>query len=92
MTDTTKTYLKGLFVKRQENAPDFVVGAISIKREDLIAELQGMSEEWINLDIRKEKDGKGIYSKINTWKTSESRQVVSAVNSDSKVKIEDVPF
>ena len=63
-----KKFLKGLFVKKREGSPDFVLGQISIKREDLITELQGMSEEWLNLDILKEKEGSGIYSKLNTWK------------------------
>jgi hypothetical protein len=61
-------YLKGLFFKLpNDKAPDFVKGQISIRREDLIAELQNLNEEWINLDLKISKEGKG-YAAINTWK------------------------
>lgn len=73
-----KKFLKGLFVKKREGSPDFVLGQISIKREDLIEELKGMSDEWINLDILKEKEGNGIYSKLNTWKPETSPEAQNA--------------
>ena len=71
------TFLKGLFVKRKEKSPDFVIGQISIKREELIKTLQEMNGEWINLDILKEKDGDGIYSKINDWKPEQKVDTIT---------------
>lgn len=67
-----KKYLTGLFIKSpHQNAPDFVLGQISIKREDLIKELQGMSDEWINLDVKKSKEGE-VYGQINTYQKQNS--------------------
>lgn len=65
-----KTYLKGLFTKKpHQNAPDFIKAKISIKRLDLIEELQSRSEEYINLDMKEGKDG-SYYTQIDTWKPS----------------------
>jgi hypothetical protein len=58
----------GLIVKPpNERAPDFVRGAISIKRDELIAWLQGRDGEWINLDVCEAKSGKW-YCKVNDYK------------------------
>ena len=54
-----KTYLKGLFCfKPHPNSPDFIKAKISIKREDLIEELQNQTGEWIKVDVKEGKDGK----------------------------------
>lgn len=71
-------YIKWLFVKRpHQNAPDFVKAKISLKREELIKELQERTEEWINLDV---KEGKGgdWYAQIDTWKPN-SQTVASNI-------------
>jgi len=61
-------YLKGLFVKNaHEKAPDFVIGRIAIARKDLIETLKSMPDDWVNLDIKKSKDG-DLYASINTYK------------------------
>ena len=61
-------FIKGLFVKApRQGAPDFVKGSISIKTVDLMRELQGSNEDWINLDIKESRDGKW-YCQINDWK------------------------
>ncbi|MDE2467347.1 MAG: hypothetical protein KGL35_01005 [Bradyrhizobium sp.] len=38
-------------------APSFVKGALSIKREALIAWLQSRDDEWVNLDIKESRNG-----------------------------------
>ena len=61
-------FVDGLFVKPpHEKAPDFVKGAISIKRKDLGNWLRNETEEWINIDIKVSKDGKW-YASVNEWK------------------------
>ncbi len=85
-----KKYLKGLFVKSaRDGAPDFVKGAISIKREDLIKELQGMPDEWINLDIKEGQDG-GLYASINDWKPEKKKEYQSVKSSSNTT--DDLPF
>jgi len=85
-----KKYLKGLFVKSaRAGAPDFVKGAISIKREDLIKELQGMTDDWINLDIKEGQDG-GLYASINDWKPEKKKEFHSVKSLNDKT--DDLPF
>ncbi len=82
-----KKFIKGLFVKSPHaNAPDFVLAKMSIKREDLIAELQGMVEDWINLDIKKSKEGE-IYAAIDNWKPDGKK-----AESPTKEDDQDLPF
>ena len=66
-------FLDGLIFKLPSpNAPDFVKGKLSIKREQLIAALSGMTDEWVNLDLLESKQGKA-YAKINDWKKDETK-------------------
>lgn len=61
-------FVKGLIVKApNEKAPEYVKAKVSIKREELIAWLQGREGEWINLDIKVSQAGKW-YAAVDSWK------------------------
>jgi len=63
-----KKFIDGLLVKPpRDRAPDYVVGSISIKREELIRWLQGQSGEWINADIKVAQSG-NWYAQVDDWK------------------------
>ena len=54
-----KTFAKGINFKRNDNAPEFVVGKLSIKTDEAVAFLNEVSKNgWVNLDIKKAKSGK----------------------------------
>lgn len=58
----------GLFAKApHEKAPEYVKAKLSIKREELIAWLQGKDGEWINLEVKENKSGKW-YIAVDNWK------------------------
>ncbi len=60
-------FVDGLMVKKpHSNAPDFVKGSLSIKREDLIKWLQQKQGEWINIDLKESKKG-SWYAQVNDW-------------------------
>ena len=60
-------FVDGLMVKKpHQNAPDFVKGSLSIKREELINWLQGETGEWINVDIKESQKG-SWYAQVNDW-------------------------
>lgn len=66
-------YIEGLIFKApHENAPDYVIAKISIKRAELIAWLESQSGEWINADLKESQQGK-LYAAVDTWKPGESR-------------------
>jgi hypothetical protein len=61
-------FIKGLIVKKpHENAPDFVIAKLSIKKVELIEWLGQQEGEWINADIKNSKEGK-YYAQIDDWK------------------------
>ena len=64
-------FIDGLmFKEKHQNAPDFVICKLSIKREELIAWLQAKDGEWINGDIKRSKNGK-IYAAVDNWKPNQ---------------------
>lgn len=64
---------KGLMVKaKHENAPEYVICKLSIRREELIEWLQGKDGDWINLDVKKSQGGK-LYAAVDTWKPDSQR-------------------
>jgi len=66
-------FIGGLIVKApNEKAPEYVKAKLSIKREELIAWLQGQSGEWINADIKDSQQGKW-YCQIDEWKPQGER-------------------
>jgi hypothetical protein len=62
-----KIFANGFIFKRNDNAPDFVIGNISIKSEDAIAFIQEHTKNgWVNLKINKSQGGKA-YIELDTW-------------------------
>ena len=64
---TEKIFAKGFLFKRKENAPDFVVGSLSLKLSEAIPFIQEHAKgDWVNLDVVKSKGG-NIYVELNTY-------------------------
>ena len=85
-----KKFVDGLIIKAQrDNAPDFVKGSISIKREELIGWLSAEHDEWINLDIKVSK-GRKWYAEVNTWKPDASKAAAQKPRNDDFDS--DIPF
>lgn len=67
-------FLNGLIFKMpRENAPDFIKGSLSIKREEMIQALSELDDDWINLDLKVSRQGKS-YAQINEWKPSNQQE------------------
>ena len=65
--DQNKTFAKGINFKRNDNAPEFVVGKLAIKTDEAISFLNESSKNgWVNLDIKKAKSGK-YYIELDTY-------------------------
>ena len=61
-------FANGFYFKEpQEDAPDFVLGSLSINREDAIGFLEAQTDKWVNLAIKKSKAGKP-YLSVDKWK------------------------
>ena len=76
-----KTFVNGLISKKvSDKAPEWILGALSINVESLTNWLnttgkQVQSNGWINLNIKKSKDGKR-YIEVDTYNPKQVAQVV----------------
>ena len=62
-----KIFADGFSFKRNDNAPEFVVGRMSIKVEDAIVWMKSNAKNgWVNLDVKQSKGGK-YYCELDTW-------------------------
>ena len=63
-----KIFADGFVFDRRDNAPDFVIGRVSVKVEEAIKFLQTHKNErgWVNIQVKK--SDKGFYTELDTWK------------------------
>ena len=63
-----KIFADGFIFKRNEKAPEFVIGRISIKVEDAVAFLkQHQDNGWVNLGVKQARSG-NYYIELDTFK------------------------
>jgi|TARA_R110002167_G_C12662234_1_gene650033 hypothetical protein len=91
-----KIFGEGIFFKQKENAPSFVMGAVSIKVDEFILFLKdNVKKGWVNLDLKESKGGKH-YFQLDTWepkpqgeKTAEAPKPKAKV---AKADTDEIPF
>lgn len=85
---TEKLFAKGIFYKRRESAPDFVIGNLSVKKDDFVEFVNehAGSDGWLNLNILKSQSGKP-YIEVDTWQPIQSRPVEAEAKTEG-----DLPF
>lgn len=82
-----KIFADGLLFKRRDNAPEWVVGSISIKVDDFTQFCKDNADKgWVNLEVKKAKSGK-FYAELDTWKPTPQEGGSPAGNS-----ADDAPF
>lgn len=97
MEKQDKVFADGFIFKRSDNAPDWVVGKLSVKVEDAIAFLQANAKNgWVNLNINSAKSGK-YYMEVDTWEKSKPEFTgftpkEMAIGNAKKVNNSDLPF
>ena len=91
-----KIFGEGIFFKQKDNAPSFVMGAVSIKVDEFILFLKdNVKKGWVNLDLKESKGGKH-YFQLDTWepkpqgeKTAEAPKPKAKV---AKADTDEIPF
>jgi len=77
-----KIFADGFIFKRNEKAPDFVVGNISVKVEDATAFLRKHAKNgWVNLQIKNSQGGKP-YIELDTFEPKQQGQPQAPVQTD----------
>jgi hypothetical protein len=79
-----KIFADGFVFKRNEKAPEFVIGRMSIKVEEAIAFLQSNeSNGWVNLGVKQARSG-NYYVELDTFKPSNDSAVDKYDNKNKK--------
>jgi len=80
MAQEEKIFADGFLFKRNEKAPDFVVGRISIKVEEAIAFMkQHEKNGWVNLGVKTARSG-NYYVDLDTFEAKNDSAKESAVD------------
>ena len=67
MAQDEKVFANGFSFKRRENAPEFVVGRLSLKVDDAMAFVkENMKDGWINLNVNQARSG-NYYVELDTY-------------------------
>lgn len=79
MEKQEKQFAKGFIFKRNDNAPEWAIGKLSIKADEAIEFIKSKENKgWVNLEVKKSKEGK-FYIELDTY--------------EAKPKVEaDLPF
>ena len=78
-----KIYAEGLFAKRNEKAPEFVVCNLSIKADDFMQFLEENTNEkgYVNLQVLRSKDKGTLYAVLDTFEPKASTAPTQAKKS-----------
>jgi len=77
-------FLNGFMVKEAHpNSPDFIKCKVSINIPSITEAFAEFDNEWINLDIKRSKEGK-LYAQVDEWKPESSEE--------GEASGDDVPF
>jgi len=87
-----KVFADGFLFKRRENAPEFVIGNISVKVEDAITFLKNNQKNgWVNLNVLNSKGGKP-YIELDTFVPKKKENGTNPVPEEAPAQEADLPF
>ena len=88
-----KVFTDGLIVKRRENAPDFVIGNLSVKVDEFVEFLQKNSKNgWVNINLLKGKTEGKFYGELDTWEPNKGQAPQGTPNPNDAQGYEDIPM
>jgi len=96
-----KVFTEGLyFNEKHENAPDFILGGLSINRNKLIPWLENQPENkagYIKIQIKRskpttEKPEGNIYCELDTWEPDFRKEAAPAAQDSQQFDDESIPF
>jgi hypothetical protein len=78
-----KIFADGFSFKRNDNAPSFVVGKLSLKIDDAIAFMKRNDKNgWVNLNINQANSG-NFYVELDTWEPAKKKGSNQPVTADN---------
>lgn len=88
-----KNFADGFVFKRNENAPDFVVGKLSVKVDEAIAWLKSNTKNgWVNVDVKRSKGG-NYYMELDTWESKKATPTTNTTTTEvDSIEESGLPF
>ncbi|MFN9959646.1 MAG: hypothetical protein ACK55I_41705 [bacterium] len=87
-----KIFAEGFSFKRSENAPEFVVGRLSLKVDEAIAFIKKYEKGgWVNLNVKTARSG-NIYVELDTYEPKQASGSSEKPKAKAKPKEENLPF
>ena len=75
-----KVFAEGFSFKRNDNAPDFVVGTVKVNVEDAKKYLDEYADDgWVNFQVKLSQKG-NYYCEHDFWKPTKKREEVAVEN------------
>jgi len=91
MEKKDKVFADGIIFKRNDNAPAWAVGKLSVKVEEAISFLQANSKKgWVNLNINQGQSGK-YYIELDTWEAT-GKPSFKIAEQSININSTDLPF
>ena len=92
MAQEEKIFADGFSFKRNEKAPDFVVGRLSMKSDDAVAFIQKHTKGgWVNLNIKTAKSG-NYYVELDTYEPQNTQKAPEPKPQKVNQEEEKLPF
>jgi hypothetical protein len=92
MAEKQRVFADGFLFKTKDNAPDFVIGQISIKVEEAVEFLQNNARNgWVNLDAKYGWSGKP-YLELDTFVPDKAKGKAKAAAEPQEEISEELPF
>lgn len=87
-----KVFADGFLFKRRENAPDFVIGNISVKVDEAVTFLKtNQKNGWVNLNVLNSQAGKP-YIELDQFVPKKQVNGVDRAPNQAPVQEADLPF
>lgn len=91
MAQDEKIFADGFSFKRNEKAPDFVVGRLSIKADEAIAFIRENEKKgWVNLNIKTARSG-NHYVELDTYEPTQGTDKKSETKAEQEKPKEEEP-
>ena len=79
-----RTFADGFIFKRRENAPEWVIGNISVKVDDAITFLKTNEKKgWVNLNIKRGRSG-NPYIELDTYEPTNTKKTTPVQEPEAK--------
>ncbi len=92
MQEQEKIFANGFSFKRNEKAPDFVIGRMSLKVDDAIAFLKENEKRgYVNVNVKKARSG-SFYVELDTFEPTSKGDYIAVPAPATDAPADDLPF